>query len=472
MNRRPNFVVVMTDQQPQSHLGAYGNLLIQTPNMDALAQSGVRFDRGYTPCPLCTPARAAIFTGQVPERAGGFANDVPLFQTAPSMGRILAEAGYRTAYTGKWHLDSAGGYWGTGQAPAGWEPQWWYDGKNYRDELGEDGFAEYKRLAGDPDKIVAADVKPDFCWGKRVADRALAFLDTVGDDPFALVVSFDEPHPPVVCPAEDIRRYRREDMPLPATLSRDLTDLPELHRASAAWHKERWNLGPETLPDGIRVWYAATSFVDTQLGRILQRLDQGHAENTVVVFTSDHGDQLGAHGVCGKGPMMYEESIRVPFLVRAPGLASGASSALVSTLDILPTMCELAGIEPEAPLDGVSCAPVLKDPAVRVREDVVSTYNRCDVKRDANGGFYPVRAITDGRHKLIVNLLDRDEFYDLAADPRETVNRIDDPACETVRVDLHERLMARMLARRDFLTGKQMRCRPWRNETGYTFQGA
>ncbi|MBF0245923.1 MAG: sulfatase-like hydrolase/transferase, partial [Planctomycetes bacterium] len=144
-----NFILIMTDQQPRAHLGCYGNTLVETPNIDRIAREGTRFDAAYTYCPLCTPARSAIFTGRTPERAGGWYNDCPLYDGTQTMGQIFTQAGYRAAYTGKWHLD-AEGYWGRGVAAPGWEPEWWYDGRSFADDLRESGFARYLENARDP----------------------------------------------------------------------------------------------------------------------------------------------------------------------------------------------------------------------------------------------------------------------------------------------------------------------------------
>jgi uncharacterized sulfatase len=293
-------------------------------------------------------------------------------------------------------------------------------------------------------------------------------------DPFLLVASFDEPHPPVVCPAACIRLYADVDVPLPETLDEDLSGKPETHRESNAWLRQTYDLGPETLPDGIRLWYAATSFVDEQVGRILDVIDRRFGDNTIVIFTSDHGDQLGAHGLCGKGPAMYEECVKVPLLVRVPGLtpAGAATRSLASTMDLLPTLCDLAGLPAPASLHGISLRPVLTDPGTATREHVMIGYNRLDLGRDALGGFSPARTLVDNRYKLIVNLLDRDELYDLQEDPLERTNRIDDETLATTRDALHDKLMEDMQRTGDFLTGKAMRRRPWRSDPKYRFTGA
>ncbi|MBF0245922.1 MAG: sulfatase-like hydrolase/transferase, partial [Planctomycetes bacterium] len=150
------------------------------------------------------------------------------------------------------------------------------------------------------------------CWATRVTGRALAFLKQVRrDEPFVLVVSYDEPHPPMMCPSPFMERFVGVEVPIPQTIAEDLSAKPELQRRNARWHSERWNLGPETLAEGIRHWYAGTAYVDAEVGRLLDALDAGLAEETTIIYTCDHGDLLGAHGMCGKGAMMYEETNRV-----------------------------------------------------------------------------------------------------------------------------------------------------------------
>ena len=208
-----NFVYIMTDSQSKSMVGAYGDPKVDTPNLDNLANNGIRFERAYTACPVCTPARGAIFSGQHPQNNGAISNGQGCSANLPLMGTIFNEHGYKTGYTGKWHLDSAG-YFGGGLAQGGFPQQWWYDGKVYGDELGKDMF--YKFLASrTADDLREAGFTEDKIWGHRVADRAVDFLEHAGNDPFVLAVSFDEPHAPYVAPPEYWEKFSKDELGLP-----------------------------------------------------------------------------------------------------------------------------------------------------------------------------------------------------------------------------------------------------------------
>ncbi|MGH2355891.1 MAG: sulfatase-like hydrolase/transferase, partial [Chloroflexota bacterium] len=203
----PSFVLIMTDTQATNVLGTYGHPELRTPRIDQLAAGGVTFDRAYTTCPLCTPARAALFTGRYAHAVGAWANNLPLGANARHMGQRFRDAGYRTAYTGKWHLDGHD-YFGTGVCPDGWDDRFWYDGMRYQQDL----TAEERRLwrggLRTPEALRAHDIRPEFTWGHRVSDRAVRFLEEAANtpgqpfQPFLLVVSYDEPHGPFTCPPE------------------------------------------------------------------------------------------------------------------------------------------------------------------------------------------------------------------------------------------------------------------------------
>jgi uncharacterized sulfatase len=170
----PNFVFIMTDSQNTEMVGAYGFPQVDTPNLDRLAAEGIRFDRAYTSCPVCTPARAGLFSGLHPQVAGAWCNNLTPHRGVALMGEIFRHYGYRAAYTGKWHLDG-GGYFGDGQPGGGFEAEWWYDGKRYAGDLGMEKFERYR--AGD-----TAGFADDEYWGTRVAGRAVDFLERVGSD--------------------------------------------------------------------------------------------------------------------------------------------------------------------------------------------------------------------------------------------------------------------------------------------------
>ena len=454
----PNFVYIMTDTQNQSMVGAYGNPAVETPNLDRLAAHGIRFDCGYTTTPLCTPARGAIFSGLYPQVNGAWTNNMAPATNVALMGTIFRHYGFRAAYTGKWHLDGSS-YFGDGQPGGGFEGDWWYDGKRYLTDLGDEKATAYNQ-ATTPDELRAAGFTDDCIWGKRVADRAIEFLETVDDEPFVLVVSFDEPHGPHVAPPDWWERWESKDVPMVPNLNAPLDGKPRLQQVARA---EYGDFPVEPTPV-LRRFFACNSYVDSQIGRVVDAVDRLHADDTVIIYSPDHGSQLGAHGMRNKGPFVYEETTRVPFIVRAPSRAPTVVRSPVSHLDIIPTMLELAGIEVPPALHGRSFARLLQDPlAPPHRDHAFVVFHRFAINHDQFGEFYPIRCVVDGTFKLAINLLDTDELYDLTADPYEMANGIDDPDLSGVRDGLHDVLLDEMDRIRDPFRSYLWGARPWRS---------
>jgi uncharacterized sulfatase len=220
-------------------------------------------------------------------------------------------------------------------------------------------------------------------------------------------------------------------------------------------------------PDGTYrspMYFGCNSFVDTEIGRVLAAIDQYAPPNTYVIFTSDHGGFLGAHGFHSKALMMYDETARIPLIIRSPGHKNGGrvDSTLVSHVDLIPTMLDLAGLKIPGSLDGESLVSILNGGPSRPEKDVFIEWNSYDVDNVHRGGFMPARCICSGKYKFVVNLLDTDELYDLERDPYELENRIDDPQCAAVREQLHDKLLAWMENSHDPFRGPRWEWRPWR----------
>lgn len=449
-------VVIMTDTQRHDMLSCV-NPLMRTPCLDRLASQGLRYERAYTCQPVCGPARSALFTGTWPHSNGGWANTQAPSPVHRNLGQRLSDQGFHCAHIGKWHLD-AGDYFGQGRADAGWDPAWWYDMRNYLDELTPE-----QRLWSRNHALAAnlGGVDPGLTFARRCADRARAFLAKHGDEDFCLVVSFDEPHHPWVTPPEFLARWRGFRWPVAASASEDLAGKPE--------HQRVWSAaaGDPEQPMGrcIEDYMACNEFVDQEIGRVLAAID-AHAPDALVVYTSDHGDHLGAHRLNNKGPTAYDEIARIPFLVRWPGRvpAGAVCHHPGSHIDLVPTLMEAAACTPSPMLEGRSVLAQWRDPAQRVQDEVFVEFGRYETDHDGFGGFQPLRAVTDGRRKLVVNLLGSDELYDLEADPHELANRIADPALAAERDRLHDRLLAWMDRSRDPFRGWHWERRPWRGD--------
>jgi uncharacterized sulfatase len=347
-----------------------------------------------------------------------------------------------------------GDYYGQGKCEGGFLPEYWYDGRNFIQEVGAEGFRRWNAGQGLSD----AD-----CWGTRVADRAIRFIEKHRSRSFFFCASFDEPHSPMSAPERFYRLYEGSTRPWQENMSDDLAGKPAVHRAYRDAHPGG-HVPRGTRPNNNPRYYGCTSFADEQIGRIVEAVDRLCADDTAILFTSDHGDHHGAHGMLGKGPTMYEETIRVPMLARVPGVTRPGSvcDALVSHIHHVPMILRLLGLPAHPQFQAGDFLPLLQDPAARLTDAVFLEYGRFGVPHSHWWGFMPSRCIRAERWKLVLNLVDRDELYDLAADPGELVNRIDDPALAEVRNGLHDRLLAWMEERLDPLRGRGWHFRPWR----------
>lgn len=455
-----NFVIIMVDTQNKSMVGAYGNPKMDTPNLDRLAREGIRFERAYTACPLCTPARASIFSGLYPQISGAYCNNTAPHKPVDLMGTIFRYYGFRAAYTGKWHLDGSA-YFGYGIPQGGFEENWWYDGKRYLDDISEDTRNKYGKCQT-AKELKEAGFTEENIWGHRVADRAIDFLKKVGQEPFVLVASFDEPHGPRITPPEYWQKFDMNNVPRRSNFQAPIDGKPSLLQTQREQNGEvEWE---EFKRDQDLIqFFSCNSYIDREIGRVIDAVDELHGGDTMIIYLSDHGDQLRSHGLKSKGPMMYEESCNIPFIVRYPGGPKNmVSHSLVSSLDIIPTMLDAASIEIPELLNGTSILPALKGPETKVHDHAMISFTRFDVNFEGYGAFYPVRAITDGCYKLVINLLQTDELYDLEEDPYEMKNVIYDRRYAEVRDHLHDRLLEEMDRVQDPFRSPKWGIRDWR----------
>jgi uncharacterized sulfatase len=457
MDTPRRIVFIMTDTQRWDMVGCYGNPAMRTPCLDRFASQGVRFERAYTCQPVCGPARAALFTGVWPHGNGGWANSLALAANVPTIGQRLRDAHLHTAYIGKWHLDGSD-YFGLGTCPDGWDPVYWYDMRNYLDELTPEERLLSRRTAANHDPGIAAD----FTFGHRCSNRAIDFLTQHGGEDFLLVVSYDEPHGPCLCPQPYADLFRDYRFPRSPNVDDDLAGKPAHQRAWAGATLGHDRRGLEIRPADF---LGCNSFVDSEIGRVLDAIDR-FAPDALVVYTSDHGDALASHRIGGKGPCMYDEIARIPLLVRWPGHtpAGAVCPHPASHIDLAPTLLDAAGLAVPKSVDGRSLRPTLCDPSVRPSDCVFVEFGRYEVDHDGFGGFQPMRAAFDGRYKLVVNLLSDDELYDVVADPAELSNLIAVPSLAAVRDGLHDKLLEWMNRTRDPFRGYWWERRPWRRD--------
>jgi len=424
MARRPNILFVMVDQLAPQVLSAYGGKRVKTPHIDDLAAEGVVFENAYCNFPLCAPARFSMLSGQLPSRIGAYDNAIEFPASVPTFQHYLRLAGYRTCLAGKMHFvgpDQLHGYEErvtTDVYPADflWTPDWRLDPEHWlewyhsmRAVLDAGPHRKSVNIAYD-DEVEFEAIR----WLHEYADQ--------GDDrPFALTVSFFSPHDPYLAPPAWLARSRFSgaDRPTVPDIPLDERD-PHSRRH---WFLTGRHLDPINETDVLRMrlaYSAITSYVDAKIGRILDTLQQiGAAGNTVIVFTSDHGDSLGERGLFFK-MSFFEWSVRVPLVLHAP-FAFGPRRVRenVSHLDLFPTLLELArdGEMPELalPVDGRSLIPLATGSATDWPDTVLAEYT-------AEGVNAPILMVRKGPHKLITSSEDPPLLFDLEADPDETRN--------------------------------------------------
>lgn len=461
------FIFIMTDTTRWDMLGCYGNPQMRTPRLDDMAARGLRFDRAYTTQPVCGPARAGLFTGMYPHSCGSWANAMPLGADIRHLGQWVRKAGIHTAYIGKWHLDG-GDYFGKGVCPEGWDPEYWYDMKNYLDEMDEaERFRS--RQAGTSDEGIASD----YTFGHRVTQRALDFIGTHADQDYLLVVSYDEPHDPFLCPPPYSQMYQDYVFDSPA-LEDDLKDKPLYQRLWA-----QISAGPEDegAKTGNRRLMRCNSYADELIGQVLDAAREQAPEATLL-FTSDHGDAMDAHRLIMKGPSVYDDISRIPLIFEGPRVPRGAVYPhTVSHIDLPATVLDCLDIPLPRSFQGSSLRPQVQGDSAPTGRPAFIEFNRYEVDHDGFGGFQPMRAMVTDDYKLALHLCDSDELYELSSDPHDLHNRIDDPALAATRDRLHDQLLEWMNVTRDPFRGYQWRCRPWRKDArpqwrvdGYTRQ--
>ena len=445
MGDRPHILVVMVDQLSALFLRAYGHGVTRTPAIDRLAEGGVVFENAYTPSPLCAPARASFMTGQLPTRTGVYDNSAELASSLPTFAHYLRLEGYRTCLSGKMHFvgpDQLHGFeerLTTDVYPGdfGWTPDWSRPGERvsrwYHD-------AESVKESGVADMTNALEYDDEVAFH---AVRRLYHHARYGEgEPLALCVSFTHPHDPYVARRRywDLFSDDQIDPPAAPALPPEQLD-PHSRRL---WEDCAFGEAGITEDDVRRArhgYYASLSYVDERIGEILTALAAcGLAENTVVMFTADHGDFLGEHGLFFK-MSFREHASRVPLVVHAPGrFAPRRVSQPVTLVDLAPTIADLArpGLSEELaqPVDGRSLVPLLEGAAEGADAVVVGEYL-------GESALAPMVMVRRGRWKLISTPSDPDQLFDLEADPLELVNLANDSGHAQVLGELREEVSRR-----------------------------
>lgn len=443
---RPNILWYCTDQQRFDTIGALGNPHVQTPVLDELVRTGTAFTHAYCQSPICTPSRSSFMTGQYPSRVRNTRNGNDTFANHPPLiSKRLADAGYHCGMVGKFHLQSSG---------RRTEPRlddgfsWWKFSHAPRDdwEEGHD-YAEWVReRGGDLDTLRESDdrVPAEFHQTTWTTERALEFLEEASGSgkPWMLNLNPYDPHPPFVPPRAYADRFDAEAMPGP---SFEESDLAAQEALSAVDFQTRSRRPEEFEGKNVQaLYYAMIALIDEQFGRLLEYLEQtGQRENTVIIFTSDHGEALGDHGLLLKGCRFYEGLVRVPLIFSCPGqIQQGLQSeALVELLDLSATILDVAGIETPEQFQGTSLRPILSGqaPAHQHRSSVRSEYfDALDGSFLQAGGEASFATMYRTRsHKLVIYHKEGlGELFDLEKDPWEHENLWNDPAAAEIKQQL------------------------------------
>jgi arylsulfatase A-like enzyme len=489
----PNILIILTDQQRTDSLSCYGSDFTHTPHLDRLASEGARFDRAYCVNPVCTPARASIFTGQYVSRHGAFNVGVNTPEDAPMISHALTQAGYRTHYVGKAHFQSFGSEPVSGSAMPtmesvnGWEkhyPTWhgpYYGFESVELALGHATYGMAGHYGAWVREQIGADAMQALQHARSLAatsfggegydwdiplrlhnsvwtaDRTIDFLQHHDHaQPFFLVASFEDPHHPHCVPTELSERVDPQAVLLPDYVEGELDDKPphfnaarhgqlaqspilgRFKMAGQGGGADYRHVAEQDARVGRASYYTLCRLIDQQVGRMLNALDElGLVEDTLVIFTTDHGELLGDHGIWMKGPFHYEQLVRIPYIMRWPcGFRGGQTPAsLINQVDIAPTVLAAAGVHAQAPMDGFDALPYLRGEKDTIRN---STLVECV---DDPAGLRLKTLVTRDRKLTWYAGHDYGELYDLTNDPHERINQWGNPDYASDRAQLLSKLL-------------------------------
>ncbi|ASJ74064.1 sulfatase [Granulosicoccus antarcticus] len=480
--KRPNVILITTDQQRGDCVG-YQPRGVKTPHIDRIAQAGTRFDTCITPHPMCQAARASILTGKLPYTHGVRDNGRNLANHfgADGLGGIFSQAGYQTQFIGKAHLSThetfnATGqpecYYSTADYPADWggpyfgfesvelllrphhhcawnDPPYTLHYENYlnTDNAGRQRWEKAKVHAnpqGLPDtthlQVWRSALEDEWHSTPWIADRTVDMIQDMGDEPLFAWVSFPDPHPPFLAAEPWASMYHPDEVDIPEHRELDLDNRPWWHRAflespirknvkrphaeaGKDWGESK-ALTETELRDITALYYGMITAIDHQVGRILDALEErGELENTIIIFTSDHGEWLGDHGLLLKGPMLYDGLLRVPYVMSGPNIPAGKIvHDPVSTLDIRATLADMCGLQVSAD-NGESLVGLLQNTASRD-----FALNEWEVDETRSGIGMDLSTVRSQRYRMSVDLrTDTGELYDLQEDPHEMHNLFGDP---------------------------------------------
>ena len=463
-SRRPNILLILSDQQRLDTVGAYGLPpgICRTPHIDGLARRGVRFDQAFTPTAICSPARASLFTGRYPHRHGVTGNGCCIREGTTNFAEYLAGAGYRLGYAGKWHVDHERGptdfgfsgkdFLGYGFPGSGALPglvfnepplnrpnpyEAWLRDRGFRPKVSQ-GFFGTNPGCQTQEMFALHDgpVESSIEW--FVADEANRLMEEMSgsEEPFFLWANFWGPHSPSLVPEPWFSMYDPAAVPEHPSYRETFADKPHVQR-----HIEKmWGLGDlgwKGFQEIAARYFGHCSLIDDMVGRMIATLERlGQLDNTVIIYASDHGDSMGAHKLIEKGEFMYDEIYRIPLVAAHPSCERPGTvcQEMVYLHDLTSTLTDLAGMGEPEEFDGRSLlrAALGRDLSWS-REEVYCVFDRHFTVANQ-------RMVRTRSHQLTFNSCDLAELYDLEKDPWQLTNVYEQAEYQGVRRDMLNRL--------------------------------
>ena len=452
-SKKPNILFIISDDLTTTAVSSYENAAGYTPNIDQLAREGTRFTRAYCQYPVCGPSRASMMSGYYPHATGTFGYVSGRENIGPDKKmwpQLFKENGWFTARVSKiYHMgvpiDIEKGSNGTDDE-ASWNerynsqgPEWTADGE--AELVQNNPYGLLPRKGGNVMTIVKAEGDDLVHSDGKTAEKASELIRSHKDEPFFLAVGLVRPHVPFVAPKPYFERFPYEQIILPPKVDGDWDDIPV--RGINYVTTKNAKMTEEQQKKAIAAYYASVSYMDAQVGKILTTLkEEGLEDNTIVIFTADHGFHLGEHDFWMK-VSLKEESVRVPLIVKIPGQKAQVSNSFVELIDLYPTIAELAGVDVKDQIQGISFVPTLDDPDYKTR-DMAFSVNRW-------GGKHAFLLRND---KWAFTLYNEDgsdgiELFDMEHDPKQFNNLASYPAYQEIVTQLKEEVNRKLVTIRN-----------------------
>ena len=470
MEKRKNVLFILSDQQRFDTVSAYGkNDICKTPNIDRLAERGMKFTNAFTPSAICAPARASVMTGLFPHNHGVVDNYTDIRDGIPLLGDCMAQAGYYCGFAGKWHVspnrtptdcgfEDGKPFMGYGfpgsrvfkslkfDAPPKNTPNYY---EEYLKENGYEGVdisgsfmgnnpalqiqEMYARHDGPVESTIEYYVAQETC---RLLDKAKQ-----DDRPFFLWANFWGPHSPSIVPEPYYSMYDPKQIKEHPSYKETFEDKPYGYYLT----EKMWGLGDfgwDGFAEIIARYYGHCTMIDDMVGMIVKKLEEiGELENTIIVYTADHGDCLGAHKLIEKGAFTFDEIYRIPMIVSGAGTQDNDS--FVYLHELMPTALEIAGVTPPKPVDGESLLPLMMGEK--------QSNGRTEVYGEFHSHFYVCRQrmIRNNRYQFTFNESERGELYEFEKDPYQLHKDCYDPAYAAVKKEMMDKMSQQMIALKD-----------------------